>query len=251
MAVIRACIAAAALAAVACASGPPNWIAEGHAGAAGVRRILLGPLNLLVALRPEIQSGARATDQEIVAYLERQDRAVERVGLVEGRETWRRAIADAKAAGAPSEASARFVRRLSERHDFDALVLPSLLLHQVPMDASNASWDGVSRRMRMLNKPVFRSSAMDQSTLADGVAYGGISGKAWVTSLHVLVLARDGQRVFEGRGGIEFLYAIDLINGARGPSYNLIPNGSLFVDRTTLREGVVLAFAPYLTPPDG
>ena len=104
--------------------------------------------------------------------------------------------------------------------------------------------------MRMLNAPVARTSAREQNTLADGVAYGGISGRAWVTSLHVLVLARDGRRVFEGRGGIEFLHAIDLIDGARGFRYDLVPNDSLFVDRTTLREAVALAFAPYLVPPD-
>jgi hypothetical protein len=233
------------LALAACASAPPNQIAEGQAGAPGVRRILLAPLNLVLALHAEIQGGARSTDGEIVAYLESHGRQVERLGLMEGRKLWKEAIAEARAAGEIERTSGIFVRRLAQAHEFDALVMPSLILHQTQMDSCNASWDGVRRRMHMLNAPQL-GTGREQSTLAEGVAYGGISGPAWVTSLHVMVFTADGSRVFEGRGGIDFLHEIDLIDQARSFRYEMRPSSSLFTDRRVLREGVVQAFAPYL-----
>jgi hypothetical protein len=69
-----------------------------------------------------------------------------------------------------------------------------------------------------------------------------------VISLHVLVSSRDGQRIFEGRGGIDFLHEVELLDGGRSFRYELRPNDSLFVDRERLREGVVHAFSPYLAP---
>ena len=240
---------ALASAVVACASGPANRISEGQEGAPGVRRVLLCPPNLVLALRSEIQSGSEPVDREVVAYLETQGREVGRIGFIEGRDHWKQAVAEAKAAGALSSAAGIFVSRLAQDHDFDALVMPSLILFQTRMDASNASWDGVSRRMNMLNAPT-KGIDRDDSTLTKGIAYGGVSGPTWVTSLHVLVYTRDGQLVFEGRGGIDFLHELDLIDGGKGVRYQSHPNSSLFHDRSLLHEGVARAFTPYLVPPD-
>jgi hypothetical protein len=139
------------VAAAACASGPPNRVAEGHEGAPGVRRILPAPPNLVLALHSEIQSGSRPVDEEIVTHLLGQDREVERFSLLEGRRLWKQAVAEAKASRAQGGAVAIFVRELARSRDFDVLALPSLILHQTQMDANNASWDGVSRRMRVAN----------------------------------------------------------------------------------------------------
>ena len=234
---------------VACASPTSNRIADAERGAPEVRRILLAPPNLVVALRSEIQSGSAPVDREIAAYLESQGRELSRLGLIEGRKLWKQAVAEAKAAGAIERGAGIFVAKLAREREFDALVMPSLILVRIQMDASNASWDGVSRRMRAANAPA-DAVGREQSTLAKGVAFGGISAPAWVTSLHVLVFARDGRRVFEGRGGIEFVHEIDLIDEGRSFRYELRPNGSIFTDRALLREGVVRAFEPWMIPPD-
>ena len=236
-------------AAVACASGPANRISEGQEGAPGVRRVLLCPPNLVLGLRAEIASGSKPVDAEVTAYLESHGREVGRIGLIEGRLHWKQAVAEAKAAGEIGRAAGIFVDRLAQDHDFDAVVMPSLILFQTRMDASNASWDGVSRRMKMPNAPR-KGAGRENDLLTEGIAYGGLSGPAWVTSLHVLVFARDGSRVFEGRGGIEFVHEIELANAGKSFRYGLQPNSSIFMDRDLLQEGVVRAFTPYLIPLD-
>ena len=172
---------ALASAAAACASGPANLIAEGQQGAPGVRRVLLCPPNLVLALRSEIQSGSKHVDREVAAYLESQGRTVDRLGLIEGRTLWKQAVALAQTGGSVADAAGIFVTRLAKNHEFDAVVMPSLILHQTRMDANNAAWDGVSRRMKILNAPS-QGISREQSTLAKGVAYGGISGPAWVSA---------------------------------------------------------------------
>jgi hypothetical protein len=238
---------ALASAPLACASGPANRISQGQEGAPGVHRFLVTAPNLVLALRPEIQSGWRPVDREVVAYLESQGRELGRLDLIEGRNHWRQAVAESKAAGSPTGASGIFVSRLAKNHQFDAVVMPALILHQTSVNMGEASWDGVSRRMRVANAPV-KGIGRDDSTLQKGIAYGGYSGPAWVTSLHVLVYTRDGQLVFEGRGGIDFVQQAEI--DAAKYRFDLHPNSSLFRDRTLLHEGVVKAFTPYLIPPD-
>jgi hypothetical protein len=210
-------------ASVACATGSSNQVSEGHAGAPDVRRILLCPPNLVLGLSSEIQSGAQLVDREIVEYLELQGRVVDRIGVVEGREEWRQAI--------------------------DAIVMPSLILFQTQALGGEASWDGVSRRMRIVNAS-FKGAGWDENKFPRGVAYGGVTGPVWVTSLHILVFARDGKKVFEGRGGIDFVQEVKVINADKASRWEPRPNSSLFEDRTLVREGVERAFEPYLVPPD-
>lgn len=240
---------ALASATAACASGPANRISEGQEGAPGVRRVLLCPPNLVLALRSEIQSGWQPVDHEVEAYLQSQGREVGRLGLIEGRNHWKQAIAEAKAAGSLTSASGIFVGRLAQDHEFDAVVMPSLILHQTRVESGGASWNGVSRRMRVVNAPA-KGVGRDDSTFVKGIAYGGISGPAWVTSLHVLVYTRGGQLIFEGRGGIDFVQEADLTDASAKYRWEPRPNSSLFRDRTLLYESVVQAFEPYLVPPD-
>lgn len=237
-----------ACALAACASDPPNRIVPGHEGAPGVHRVLLCPPNLVLALHSEIQGGADAIDQEIVAYLESRPLEVTRLGFIEGRQHWKLAVGEAKAAGAIGNAAALFVGRLAQEHTFDAVVVPSLILHQTQMDANNATWDGVTRRMKIVNGPQL-GIGRDDSDFTKGTAYGGIDGPAWVTSLHVIVFDAKGLKVFEGRGGIDFVHTVDMLDAGVGGHYEMRPSTSLFSDRAILQEGIARAFEPYLPAP--
>jgi hypothetical protein len=223
----------------ACASDPANQIALGHAGAPGVGRILLCPMNLVVALRPEIQNGSQPVDHEVVGYLESQGKQVSRLGLIDGRKLWKQAVADAKAAGEITLAPKFFTASLAQNHAFDAVVMPSLILLQTRMDASVASWDGVTRRLNLVDAP-------NQGTSPSS----GLSGPAWVASLHVLAFDAGGVKVFEGRGGIDFVQEIEIFTAGRSVRSRMRPNASIFRDSTRVNEGVVQAFTPWLTPPD-
>jgi hypothetical protein len=174
---------------------------------------------------------------------------VVRLGLIEGRLHWKQAVSEAKAAGEISNSAGIFVSRLAQDREFDAVVMPSLIMIQKRMDSSAASWDGVSRRLKTSIESS-RAPGRQDSAYSTSAGHPGFSGPAWVTSLHVLVFARDGSRVFEGRGGIDFAHQIDVVKVGRNHRAQFGPNRSIFTDREILREGVRLAFTPYLGPPD-
>lgn len=228
-----------------CTAPAPYYLAPGQGGAPGVRRILLCPPNLALALRPEISDAVPAVHQTLVAYLEARGLEVEPLDPREGRRRWREAVTEARRQDSPS-ATALFVQGLAEGREFQALMMPSLLLHVVRVVDNSGTWDGVRRRMTMVNEPS-RGAGVEADTFTKGVAYGGISGDVLATSLHVLVFSPDGQRTFEGRGGLDFVQEIDLAD-AHGWDWQLRTKRRVLGDAEALREGVAIALAPFLPP---
>ncbi len=228
-----------------CTAPASYYIALGHEGAPGVSRVLLCPLNVALSLPAEIAGGAKPVHNELATYLEAQGLEVERLGLSEGRLRWREAGDEAKRKGS-EDAAAIFVPKLAERREFDVLMMPSLILHSVRVTDSSGTWDGVRRRVNTVNAP---SQGMGGSTdtFTKGLAYGGISGDVMAASLHVMVFSRDGQRVFEGRGALDFVQEADLAAASRY-KWQLRMKPGLLRNPKVLHEGVELALGPYLPP---
>jgi hypothetical protein len=231
------------LVAIGCASGPANTLAPGHEGAPGVERILVCAPNTVIALPAELQDTTRTLREQIQVYFEFQGRKAQWLDLYDSKRLWGEAMTTAKQQGAIEQTPAFFARQLDEQYDFDAIVMPSLLLHNADGHMGNASWDGVKRRMRVLNAPPRRG---DRTA---GIEFAGMSGDLMVTSLHVMVFSRDGERIFEGRGGIEFVHEVDLASFGKKRTLDVRVRSDLGQDIDALREGIAIAFAPYLTPP--
>jgi hypothetical protein len=235
----------------ACASDPPtSTIAPGREGAPGIERFLLCPANLVVALRAELEAGVEPLQEQIVAHLRANGREVERLALPEARALWEQSSEGLPGSGGElrfETAAAAFARRLGDSRDFQALVLPSLIVQQVLVRHRGASWDGVERRVRLVNAP--RPTAGRKSDLlVDRLSTGSLHASVRVASLHVMVLAADGARIFEGRGGLDFLEEVDLAEAVETLHVELKLRGDLFEDREILREGVEIAFTPLLPP---
>jgi hypothetical protein len=230
-----------------CASDPENTLASPiYAGAPGVKRFLVCAPNTVVALPAELQGATGPLREQVDAYLHFHDRDAQWLDLYESKRLWTEALGAAKAQGAIEKTPAYFAREAAEHYEFDAIVMPSILLHKTRATDNNASWDGVSRRMQILNAPR-RPTGRAQSTLADGIAFGGISGEVLVTSVHVLIFTREGERVFEGRGGVGFVHDVDV--SVKKNSWSLRVRDPV-IDVDSLREGIAIAFDPYLTPPE-
>jgi hypothetical protein len=230
-----------------CTASAPYYVAAGHEGAPGVQRLLLCPLNVAVSLPTEIASGAEPVYRELAAYLGEQGLQVEHLTLTEARRRWGEATAEARRTGS-KDAAAIFARDLGEWLGFEVMLMPSLILHSVRVADNSGTWDGVRRRVRMVNLPS-RGTGRSDDTFTKGVAFGGISGSVMATSLHVTAFSPDGQLVFEGQGGFDFTQEADL-GGAHRWSWELRRKSGLLKNPEVLREGVEIALGPYLPPRD-
>lgn len=127
-------------------------------------------------------------------------------------------------------------------------MMPSIVLQSVQVTDSSGTWDGVRRRVAVVNAPSM-GIGRSTDTFTKGIRAGGLQGSVMAASLHVLVFSAQGQRVFEGQGGLEFVEEIDLAEASRYQlDFRVSPQA--FRDREVLREGVQIALAPYLPPLD-
>jgi hypothetical protein len=104
---------------------------------------------------------------------------------------------------------------------FDALVLPEIVIRPAELNGQLARWDGVLR-------------------VPPGSAGWRWSGKTNAASLRVQIFAADGERIFEGFGGLDVLFR-PVISESR-----MVPMEDLLANSQNLREGVAVAFHPYL-----
>jgi hypothetical protein len=232
--------------ALGCASDPENTLAPGYEGAPGAKRFIVCAPNTMIALPAELQDATGALHEQIDAYIHFHEREAKWLDLLDSKRLWTEAVAAGKAQGAIEKAPALFAAQLAKTYQFDAIVLPSIILHKTRVTDNYGSWDGVERQMQMVNAPK-RATGRAQDWQADAIHFGGVTGDVLVTSVHVLVFSREGERIFEGRGGIGFVQDIDIT--AKKHTWAFRPRNPI-VDVDALREGIAIAFHPYLTQPD-
>jgi hypothetical protein len=220
-----------------------NVVARGYTGAKTVHEVALFPLNVVAPLPTGMSPGTASVEAELRAYLEAQGKRVEPVGPRDARATWLASAQALKAEVGESKMSfdgaARVLARsLSRERRFDALVLPWIALRPAKVRGREVAWDGVVRTMKLVN-PSGRSPTLLEDFTADAAA----------PSLQVVVLSADGAKIFEGIGGLDLVH--ELVIDGDPPRIDARPlaRPEIFSDRTPIREGVAVAFDPFLPRP--
>lgn len=194
---------------------------EGHSG----KRILLAPINALSPIPAELGPGAERVFAELRSQLASRRNSVQ---LLEGQRLQRAALATrgGESADALSVESAALlpsaVRDLlqpaGDRMPAELLLIPDVLIRSAALSGRMARWDGVRRLMP---------------------SPGTWTGNWTAASLRIRIFAPDGERVFEGLGGLELLFRANLSAARAEPLPELLANPR------QLREGVAVALHPY------
>lgn len=236
------------IAAVACITAPghPYFIARGSEGAPGVRSVMLLPLNVTVALPAELQDPAPRVAKSIEVYLEKSGKTVHAMGLFDARAAWRSAAqktrSDSEAQQEFGAAARQLALQLGELHPFDALVMPNLVFRQARIyeGSRSAVWDGVKREFQFANESQMHGSIHLMTTVA-----GTMQG----VSLYLLVYNSEGERIFASYGGIDLVHDFDLSSSDQRLFSGMPLKSERLTDASAIREGIRLAFDPYLVQP--
>ncbi len=217
-----------------------NSVAGGYAGASTVEDIVLFPLDVVAPLPPGTETGAASVEAEIRKYLTGHGKRVQPVPSEEAQSAWLASARALKSEVGTTQmnfegAAATLARRLHGERHFDALVLPWIALGPAKVRGRTVTWDGVTRTLRVVN-PQGRSLAV----LKD------FEARAAAPSLHVAIFAPDGQKLFEGVGGLDLLHALVLEGEPTRIDAELLPRAQIFADRTPVHEGIAVAFDPFL-----
>ncbi len=233
-------LAALAIALLAAGCAGRNTVLGGYKGAAAVREVVLLPLNVVVPLPPGLEAAAPFVEEEIRKYLDSHGKRVQLLTGEEAQVAWLASAQALKAEVGASQmsfegAAAILAKQLHAERPFDALVLPWIALRPAKVRGRTVSWDGVTRTLRIVN-PEGRSLQV----LKD------LEAQAAAPSLQLAVFAPDGRKLFEGLGGLDLLHALVLEGEPTRIDAELLPRSQIFADRSSLQEGVAVAFDPFL-----
>jgi hypothetical protein len=236
-------LAAAALAALACA-GAPTPSAEQATTTLGAKRILLAPLNLALRVPAELRDVDEPVWHELLRHFQAQDRHVTVVAPVDAELLWMDTMAELEQSGAAHDlptASAHFARRLAEHTDYGLLLMPSLVLRSARVHGRHAYWDGVRRRLHVRATPM-HGPIIEIGLPGNKLGIWGLRGKISAASLYVAVLSPDGRFVYQGIGGLDLLQEASLDRRAPSATWQLALREAPFADVEALRQGIALAF---------
>lgn len=226
--------------------GSHNHLVTGNEGAPGVESFLLLPMNVVISLVPEFEDAAALLEPEVAGFLREHGRLVQEISFGEARKEWVAAAKEVTSGGMELSFDrnvAMFAERLRHSRDFDAMVMPAVIRRDIRVTGSFGQWDGVSRRFPTRNAPRWKPGQ------SGGVVGQGFAGTFMGASLHVMVFTREGSRVFEGRGGLDFVQYADLSMALEEGRWEMRRRDDFLEDPEVVREGVRLAFTPYLGPP--
>ncbi len=230
---------ALALAALACAS-PGTQDAP---TAPGYGRVVVAPLNLGLAAPAELAGGGAPVWNELLHYLRRLDRPLAVLDAPGAGRLWSSARVELEGSGAvvdPRSTASRFAERLAEQVDYGVLVMPSLVVRKARIGGYQASWDGVRRDLPLRGSLPIASALQDA---VSGVAVAGYRGSIAAASLYVLILASDGEPLYESLAGLDLIQEIAQVARIHhAPKWSLEPRRDSFADTAGLRQGVERAF---------
>jgi hypothetical protein len=209
---------------------------------APLRRIALLPLNVVVTLPSEVESGVDTVSRELRLFLEAHGFAVDPLELAEAREAWLRSALALKAEVGPDgmsfEGAARtLARQLRETRRFDALIVPWIAMRPARMQGGTASWDGIKRKVHVVASDGKRRSSW---------ALGRLRAVVTAPSLQVVAFSPDGEKLDEGVGGLDLVHDADLDVTAATIHFEMTPRPAIFQDPETVRQGIAIALGPVL-----
>jgi hypothetical protein len=224
----------AAVAWLVCGCAAPRNHLYRKSGANFERAIVL-PLNLVVSMPKELAGGAGRVEKTLHGYLAERGKAIETMKFADAIAAWRASEAECRSQGAKGcdrfAGVARFMaQRLRRNHDYQTLIIPYVFLRTARSTSSAARWHGVER-------PVEKSGS--------GFGPEGrarlVRGDILAASLKVFAFSPEGEKVFEGVGGL------DLVDRVRADDYGFYyteVRENVLADPEMLREGVALALEP-------
>lgn len=241
---LAASIVALVVFASACAHGSrdPNSKTGDRGDSGRPRHFVVLPVNLTITAQPEFSPVLDDMFGAIAGYIRDHGDTLETFSRKEVTAQWAASIVKVKESEALDDnfetAMRVYVAHLAEAHSFDAVIAPSLVYRTTKTRDRTVKWDGVFRKMKVVNL----SDQAKKKGLARHLVIS-ISG----VSLHVMVFAPDGEMIFERYGGLDLAHNIDMTGAEYTMSPGLLLKEDLLKDSDHISEGIGVAFNRYLS----
>jgi hypothetical protein len=199
------------------------------------------PVNLTIKTPPEFSPVLDDMFGAIAGYIRDRGNTLETFSRKEATTRWATSIIEVKKSevleGNFETAMRVYVAHLAETRSFDAVIVPSIVYRNTKTRDRKVKWDGVIRKMKVVNlSDTAKSKGLAQSLTVE------IAG----VSLHVMVFGLGGDLIFQGYGGLDLAHDIDMTGAEFTMRPGLSLKENLLKDSDHLREGIRGAFDPYI-----
>jgi hypothetical protein len=199
------------------------------------------PLNVALSIPPGLEGTTGDVFSVVASYLQDLGNTIETISPEAARELWHSSVAEVSASDTLKHdfdtGMQVFIERARKSKTFDALIMPALVLRAVESRKRMIKWDGVVRKYKVIN---FSKEAKKKKISGD--ASPDFTG----VSLHVSVFGANGDAIFQNYGGLDLVHDLDMDQVERTMRAKFTLKAKLLKDTEHLRQGVALAFAPYL-----
>jgi hypothetical protein len=236
-------IVALAVLAFACAHGfrDPNSKYVNPADADKPRHFMVLPVNLTIKTKPEFDPLLDDVFGAIAGYIRDRGDTLETISRKEATAQWAASIIEVKESETLEDnfetAMRAYVTRLAETHSFDAVISPSIVYRTTKTRDRKVKWDGVFRKMKVVN-------------LSDEAKNKGLARRLTLeiagVSLHVMVFGPEGDLIFQKYGGLDLVHDVDMAGAEFTMHPGLSLKDGLLKESDHLSEGIGVAFDPYL-----
>ena len=236
-------IAVLAVLAFACAHGSrdPNANYVNQADADKPRHFMVFPVNLTIKTAPEFSPVLDDIFGAIAGYIRDRGDTLETYSREEATARWAASILEVKESEVLEDtfetAMRVFVAHLAETRSFDAVISPSIVYRTTKTRDRTVKWDGVFRKMKVVNlSDEAKNKGLARSLT---VAIAGVS-------LHVMVFGPEGDLIFQKYGGLDLIHDVDMAGAEFTMNPRLSLKEDLLKESDHLSEGIGVAFDPYL-----
>ena len=199
------------------------------------------PVNLTIKTPPEFSPVLDDMFSAIAGYIRGRGDTLETLSRKEAAARWTKSIVKVKKSDALENnfksAMRVYVQGLAKNHSFDAVIAPSIAYRSTKTRDRTAKWDGVFRKMKVVN--------LSDEAKTKGLARS-LSVEISGVSLHVMVFNPEGDLIFQKYGGLDLAHDVDMTNAEFTMSPRLSIKENLLKDSEHLAEGMAEAFDPYL-----
>jgi hypothetical protein len=201
------------------------------------------PINLTIKTPPEFNPLLNDMFGAIAGYIRDRGDTIETLSRKEATAQWAASIIEVKESEALENnfesAMRAYVTHLAETRSFDAVISPSIVYRTTKTRDRRVKWDGVFRKMKIVN-------------LSDEAKNKGLARSLSVeiagVSLHVMVFSPDGDLIFQKYGGLDLVHDVDMAGTEFTMNPRLSLKEDLLKDSDRVSEGFGVAFEPYLPP---
>jgi len=212
-----------------------------RAGAEGPRHFVVLPVNLTIKSPPEFEPLLDDIFGAIAGYIRDRGDTLETFSRKQATADWAASILKVSESEALednfAEAMRVYVRRLAETRSFDAVISPSLVYRATKVRDRKVKWDGVIRKLKIIN--------LSDEAKTKGLARSLTLEIAGV-SLHVMAFNPDGDLIFQKYGGLDLAHDVDM----SGVEFTMLPRlalkEKLLKESDHLEHGIGVAFDPFI-----